>query len=150
MSAGFDFFVGFLKCPVCGRVSAADSSTNMQTYIRDEPELANLGVGQHIDIDPAAMQEKHYWAIQPIVSDKPIKLLEVWDCPFCGHPANWAEITILDGTIVSVEAVPLNRTIFEDAHFISDECISEASDLTGKPIPELFGADLVQILREEL
>jgi len=32
----YDYVVAALRCPNCNTVSAADSSTNMQTHIRDD------------------------------------------------------------------------------------------------------------------
>jgi rubredoxin len=150
MGYSFDYFVGNLKCPVCGAVSEADESTNMQTYIRDEPDLAYLGVGHPLEIKTETMKDKHYLTIRLPQPGEEICLLDIWECPICGHPFNWAEIVILDGIINTVKAVPLNREVFEKANFISQECISVVAELTGRSFRDLIGTDLVYLLRERL
>jgi hypothetical protein len=45
----FDYFVAAMKCPSCGTVSPADTSTNMQTHLRDDARGIELGVGYQLD-----------------------------------------------------------------------------------------------------
>lgn len=148
MDYTLDYFVGTLECPVCGTVSEADESTNMQTYIRSQPKLAYLGVGHPLEIYPEMMKDSGYLTIQLPQPDQEIRILQTWECPSCGSPFNWAEIMVINGVIERIVAVELNGKVLEQAHFISNECVSVAADLTGRSFPDLVGADLVQILRE--
>lgn len=150
MGYTFDYFVGTLQCPVCGTVSAADASTNMQTYIRAAPELAYLGVGHPLIIEPEAMADRGYLTIRRPLPGVPIRILQTWECPTCGAPFNWAEITVGAGTIEHIEAVSLTRKVVEKAHYISNEVISVVAELTGRSFADLRGTDLVQLLREYL
>ncbi|MDY6786122.1 MAG: hypothetical protein SW833_26850 [Cyanobacteriota bacterium] len=150
MGYSFDYFVSNLKCPVCAAISEADNSTNMQTYIRDEPELANLGVGYPLKIETETMEDKHYLIIKLPQPLEEIRILDIWECPTCGYPFNWAEIVVIGGFINRVDAVSLNREVFEKANFISRECISVVAELTGRSFSDLAKTDLVKILRERL
>ncbi len=150
MGYSFDYFVGNLKCPVCEALSEADESTNIQTYIRDEPDLTHLGVGYPVEINTESMEDKHYLTIKLPQPGEKIRILDIWECSTCNHPFNWAEIVVLDGIINRIMAVSLNREVFEQANFISKECVSVVSDLTDRAFRDLIGADLVHLLREQL
>jgi uncharacterized protein (UPF0212 family) len=150
MGYSLDYFVGNLQCPVCGNVSEADDSTNMWTYIRDEPELAYLGVGHPLMIRSEAMEERGYLTVQPIHPGQEIRILQTWECPFCGKSFNWAEIVIREGVIETISAVPLNREVLERANFISTESVDVAAKLTNSSIADLNIAEVVPILLEQL
>jgi rubredoxin len=147
---GYDFFVGTLLCPVCGAYAPRDSSTNMQTKIRDEPDLVDLGVGDPLIIDPETVEQRGYLVVRQPALDEAIYMLDTWECPNCGFPYNWAEIVVQDNLIQDVFAVPLDKATLEGANYISTECISTVTALTGRSFLELNGADLVQILRDRL
>jgi rubredoxin len=150
MGYTLDYFVASLKCPVCGVISEADESTNMQTHIRKNPELAYLGIGHPLEIEPKYMKRCGYLTIQPSQPGQEIRILETWECPSCGAPYNWAEVVVLNGVIKEIVAVEINRTVFEQAHYISDECVSIAMDLTDRTYTDIIQDDLVEILRERL
>jgi rubredoxin len=143
----FDFFAGNLRCPICGAVSPADGTTNMQTKIRDQPKLEDLRVGDVVPMDGVS---GCYQRIKAPEEDEPVRLLECWECPSCGTARNWAEIVIHKGIITSIEAVPLDRAHLERSHFVSDDAIDEVQLRTDKPYAELFGRDLVELLRQIL
>jgi hypothetical protein len=149
----YDFFVAPLTCPRCGATSPADESTNMQTYLRDNPSRALLGVGDALPLDPDRIRRddyEGYRAIRAPTPGEPIRILQSWECPACEQPLNWAEIDVRNGVIHGINAVPLDRAHFERSHLISNDVISVASDLTGKPPVELLKDDLIQILRDKL
>lgn len=150
MSATFDFFVAALQCEQCGAVSPADSSTNMQTKVRAEPDMESLGVGDRIDIRPANLGG--YIELAPPAPGSPVRLLDTWSCPTCHAPQNWAEIVVRDGVIAAIRAVPFDRSSFERAHWLKDDADSEAAALAGIPVRDLLGkwAEILRILRERL
>ncbi|HLP87925.1 MAG TPA: hypothetical protein VK184_04875 [Nostocaceae cyanobacterium] len=150
MGYTLDYFVASLQCPVCGAVSEADESTNMQTHIQKNPELAYLGVGHTLEFEPKFMENCGYLTIQPSQPDQEIRILQTWECSSCGDPYNWAEVVVLNNVIKEIVAVEINRTVFEQAHYISDECLSIAADLTGRSCSDVIQDDLVKILRERL
>ena len=126
MKYSYDFLVGPMKCIICKRVSLADESTNMQTYIRDLPNLENLGVGsfigQHFN------EADGYLKIsQP---HEKIILLDTWNCTYCGY-RNWARIVVIAGEIKSIEAVELEINEYRIANYISQEASNDASYLSG-------------------
>lgn len=150
MSYSYDYFVGRLACPHCGKVSAPDSSTNMQTYIRDESQLAFLGEGAAVDVSPANMRDSSYYVVREPQPGEVVKILQTWECPSCGKPSNWAVVSVKNGRIQGVAAVPLNRQTFERAHYISLDADGVAADVSGRPVTEIVGEDVVAILREHL
>jgi hypothetical protein len=44
-----DYFATELRCPNCNAMSTADSSTNMQTHIRDDASGIEIGVGFRLE-----------------------------------------------------------------------------------------------------
>lgn len=153
MPYSYDFFVANLKCPVCGETTPADTSTNMQTYLRDEPEMASLTVGDPLALDPERIRRGEYdgyYSVRAPEPGEPIRILQTWECPSCDSPANWAEIVVRAGLIDSIDAVNFDREPFERSHLISNDAISIAADLTGKPFSQLVEEDIVQLLREKL
>ncbi|GAA6615193.1 hypothetical protein [Scytonema sp. NUACC26] len=150
MGYTLDYFVGNLKCSICGVVSKADGSTSMTTKIRSQPELTYLGTGHALEIDPEVMEESGYWTIQiPRLSEE-IRILHNWECPSCGFGFNWAEVAVSNSEIIKVIAVPQTLEVLTKAHFISDDCVSVAADIVGCSPINFTGADLVQRLQAYL
>ena len=148
MGYTLDLFVAELRCPRCGHVSAADDATNMTTKIRDEPELAWLGVRSTLEIDPATVPDAGYYPVQP--PGDTIRILQSWDCPTCDSYPNWAEIVVRNGHIESITAVPLNRETLERIHFICQDAYYIAEDLSGRNYPDIARDEIVPILRQFL
>lgn len=149
MTYTLDYFVAILKCPHCGTVSLADDSTNMATYIRDQPELTYLGVGHSLTIRSEEMQERGYLQVQAIQPGKPIRLLHPWECPTCGR-SNWAEIVIQNGVITDISVAILNQTMLDHIHFIHDESKGVAAVLSERSYLDISDEDVVPILRKHL
>ena len=149
MGFTLDYFVAELQCPHCKEISPPDNSTNMVTYIRTEPELDYLGVGDTLTIEIEAMPERGYLTIRKPQLDQLIKILQLWECPFCGQ-INWAEICVDAGKIVSIIPVPLNRKTLENAHFIHYEAKGVAAALTERSYSDISYEEVVPILRELL
>lgn len=61
-----------------------------------------------------------YLLVSDPAADEAIRLLEVWDCPFCGRGSNWALITVNGTEMTAIEAVALDRATLESANFISE------------------------------
>lgn len=151
----FDYFVAPLRCPQCSTASPADSSTNMQTHIRDDADGSELGVGARLDPLDVRVEDILNSGYQLVRRPDPggrVVLLETWQCEACGRGDNWARIAISDGLVQSIEAVRLDREVLENANFISDQCEVLAAQLSGLPATEFAtgAADCVEVLRQRL
>lgn len=123
----YDFFVGSLVCPVCGQRSRNDESTNMQTKIARSPSFKRLGVGDVVDFDFSCVRENEangYGRVKGWTAGEELRVLELWECGNCGEYGNWAQIAIRDGTIVSIESVPLDREHLVHCHLFSEEVMT--------------------------
>jgi hypothetical protein len=125
----FDYLVGELKCPVCGKISPCDDSTNMQTKIQAVPSYSNLLVGTKLDFGELKpeleIQDAGYFQIVPHSSNDDIVLLETWECPNCGTPYLWAKIVIQsDHIIKEISSVNLSKHLIKNSNYISGESIS--------------------------
>jgi hypothetical protein len=116
----FDFFVGALRCPRCDRVSRADSSTNIQTYIREVADVSELRVGAFVDASPENLQDSEYMELHPPGGGER-RILSAWECPTCGWPWNWAVIVVRGGVIREISAVAMNSETLSSAHYIHDQ-----------------------------
>jgi hypothetical protein len=151
----YDWFVAALRCPACGAASPPTSATNMQTHLRDDADGSELAVGAELDpldVRTDDILNSSYQLVSEPAPGEPIRLLEVWRCPTCGRGDNWALVTI-DGTrITSIEAVVLDRTMLERAHFISDQCFILAAQLSEVPASDLASGAVssVETLRAHL
>lgn len=89
----YDYVVAALRCPNCNTVSAADSSTNMQTHIRDDAAGSEITVGyrlEPLEIRDQDIVSSGYLATGQASTDGHIRLLETWQCPTCGHETGLA------------------------------------------------------------
>ena len=147
---GFDYFVGELRCASCGRVSAPDGKTDLQTKIRDDADLSYLGVGAKVDAGSRNLRDSDYLELRPPAGAE-CRLLQTWDCGFCAAPPNWALIVIRDGEIREVLSVAMNRETLASANYIdeSDARILYAQS-TGLSPSELGGGDLPDELRRRV
>lgn len=143
----YDSFVARLRCPVCGEICPADDSSGMQTAARERPELAWLGVGSPIAIEPARLTERGYLAVRPVA--EPVRLLQQWSCPTCGS-LDWAEITVRAGVIESITATPLDRAALGRAHFIDAEAKGVAAALAGRDFADVPASEVVDLLERLL
>jgi hypothetical protein len=121
----------------------------MTTKIRDEPELAWLGVGSALKIDPASEPDAGYYLVQP--PGDTIRILPIWACPTCESYPHWAEIVVRDGRIESIKAVPLDRETLERIHFIDEDVLGVAAALVDRDsIDVARNEDVVSLLRQLL
>lgn len=151
----FDYFVAAMRCGVCGQMSPADSSTNMQTHLRDDADHRELAVGFLLDpmeVRPQDIASSGYPQVAPQPADGTFALLETWECPACGAPDQWARIEVRDGVITAIDAVALDRTALDSAHCISDQCSAHAAAISDVVAQDLVTgkADPVAVLREHL
>lgn len=150
MGFTFDYFVASMRCTKCGVVSPADESTKMTTHVRDEPSLARLGVGAPVVL-PAEMEELGYYTVKRPAAGEAVNLLQKWRCPTCRFAGNWAEIAIESGAIARIEAIAaIDRARLAKAHFITNDCIDLAAELTGRSYEELVDENVVEILKRAL
>jgi hypothetical protein len=118
MGYSFDFFYSSLKCHYCNYLATADEYENMQTYLRDEPQLEDLGVGSFVGNQFHDMEGKHYSIVNPIKSDQKI-LMDMWYCPNCGK-ANWANIVIDKEDVISeIYSVEVSLESIKSSNYIS-------------------------------
>jgi hypothetical protein len=124
----------------------------MQTYIRSDPRMALFKVGDTIaDAFPEQIDGNGYHRVRDVEHHEKMRILQSWECPSGRSMHNRAEIVMDENRVIEgIEAVPLNRETFERLHFIGNECSTDAARLSGRPIQELMGADLVGLLREKL
>lgn len=151
MGYTLDYLVAELPCGRCGAVSAADASLEMTTRLRDDPQLAYLGVGDELPGDTARALAGGYLLLHEPAPGGPIVLLHRWTCPACGYAYNWAEVVVTGGVITSIRAVDLNQAALARAHFIVDDARDIAADLAGvRSSLDLDSDQVVQILRERV
>src|SRR5262245_42470937 len=151
MGYTLDYLAAELTCSRCGAVSPADWSTEMTTRLRDDPQLANLGVGDELPVDTARALASGYLLVREPAPDEPVILLHQWTCPACGYAYNWAEVVIEDGVIASIQTIELNQAAFARAHYIVDDVREIAADLAGVRSSLNLGDDeVIRILRERL
>lgn len=147
----FDFFVGPLKCIRCETVSPEDTSTNMQTKIQASPKGAYLHVGDTLDIRKDGVEAGGYLVVNRPQDLSNISILELWECPSCDSPFNWAEIVVKDSIIKSITAAPLDRDTLSRVNYISDELDYVFESLTGKSlyVDNEVRPDYVRLLSEK-
>lgn len=143
----YDCFVAELRCPKCGEVCPADDSSGMQTAVRAQPELAWLGVGSPLSIQPDELGERGYIPVQ--AHGEPTRLLQQWSCPSCGS-LNWAEITVRGGRIDSISATSLDKAALARAHFIDSEAKGVAAALADRTFGDVATSEVVGLLKQFL
>jgi hypothetical protein len=150
VEASYDYFVGALRCKSCGKVSAEDNRTNMQTAVRDHRALESLGKGARVQIDPSAdIEGRGYRLVHPAENDA-LTLLQTWACPHCNAGGLWARVVIKGGVIAEVAAIDLNRRTLEEASYIAEDAIDVARRLSGRSYDDLLDQDVVAVLRNHL
>jgi hypothetical protein len=144
----YDFFVAPLRCPRCDQVSPADNRTNIQTKLRGERAyLVQLGVGDRIAYELADAAGWGYLVVHPPV--QPVHFGQMWECPYCHHYPNWAEVSIAGDRIEQIEAVPLNGATLARLHFLDEDAGAFIAEAVGRELTEAWD-DLVPLLREYL
>ena len=131
MGYRFDYLVAPLRCGRCATVSPADETLGMTTRLRDNPQLAFLGVGDALPIDTSTVPSAGYLLLRQPKPREPTTLLQQWECPTCSYAYNWAAVTIRDGIIAAIEPVELNRSTLALANYIDDDVKEVAADLAG-------------------
>jgi hypothetical protein len=151
MGYRFDYLVAELRCERCGAVSPADASSEMTIRLRDDPQLAYLGVGDELPVDTARARASGYLVVREPAPGEPVVLLHQWTCPVCGYPYNWAEVVVSGGVITDIRVVMLNQDTLGRAHFVVDDVRDIAADLAGvRSSLEIDDARVIQILHEQL
>ena len=144
----YDIFVAALRCATCGRTSPSDYTTNMQTKLRDAPDLSSFKVGDTLAINHATMVDSGYYAVQP--ASEPVHIAQMWSCPYCHHYPNWAEIVVRDSRIERIEAVPLDLPTLDRVHYLDDDALGSIEMLAGRNLRDQSKADAVALLRSLL
>lgn len=151
MGYTFDYLVAELPCGRCGETTPADESLDMTTALRDDPQLAFLGVGDALPADTAHAVAAGYLVLHEPAPDEPVVLLHRYTCRACGYAYNWAEVVVTGSTITAIRAVDLNQQSAAGAHFGVDDLRAIAADLAGvRSYVDLTDDEVRQILRERL
>jgi DNA-directed RNA polymerase subunit RPC12/RpoP len=145
MGYTLDYFVAAMKCYNCGRISPEDDSTNMQTYIRDKPNLESLGVGKIVGEHSGEIDG--YLKISNPVNE--VILLDVWECPYCSY-TNWASITIKDGIIINIKPVKLEKKVLNQANYVSQLVSSDAIHLSNENLDTVLKNGILETLERVL
>jgi hypothetical protein len=145
---GYDLFVAALRCPHCGLTTPADVGTNMQTKLRDDPDVSSLKVGDALIIDHATAVDGGYLAVQP--PSEPVHICHIWACPFCQHYPNWAEVVVRHGRIESNEAMRLDFATLERLHYLDEDAWYFIADRAGVKLDDLPMQEAVTLLRRFL
>src|SRR5947207_12883800 len=107
----YDYFVAAMKCLNCGTMSAADSSTNMQTHLRDDASGIELGLGFHfepLEVRGQDIMASSYISTGRVSVDGRSRLLEMWRCPACGT-ATCARVRITGTVLTEIDSVLRGR-----------------------------------------
>jgi hypothetical protein len=96
------------------------------------------------------MAKLGYVVLRAPSREEDARLMETWQCPACHRQALWAEITVRDDRIASIEARALDRAALDRAHYVSENCVDELAEITGKSVEEFWRADLAALLRQHL
>lgn len=151
MGYRFDYLVARLTCAWCGTVAEPDERLEMTTRLRDDPQLAFLGVGDSLPVDPRRAAASGYLRTRPSADGEPVLLLHQWSCPTCGYAYNWAELTVRDGVIESIVETPLTSAAFTRAHYVVDDLREVAADLAGvRSSLDLDDEAAVRVLHDHL
>ena len=151
MGYRFDYLVARLPCGPDGELTPADASTEMTTRLRDDPQLAYLGVGAELPVDTARALTSGYLLLNEPATGEPVVLLHQWTCPATGYAYHWAEVVVTAGVITDIRAVDLNQTTLTRANYVVDDIRDVATDLAGARSPLALTDDqVVQVLREKL
>ncbi len=143
-----DYFIGRMRCQHCKKISAHDTSTHCETFLRDVPDGSALGLGDHVG--PVDVHKRpDYYQPRHEQEGSDLHVLEGWECANCSQ-VNWAEVVVRDEHVASVWSIQLSRETLMRAHLISSECVELASKLSGKQPWELIEADIVSVLLEYL
>jgi len=143
-----DYFVGRMRCQHCKAISANDTSTHCETFLRDVPNGSTLGLGDYVG--PVDVHKRpDYYQPRHEQEGADLHVLEGWECANCSQ-VNWAEVVVRDEHVASVWSIKLSRDTLMRAHLISSECVELASKLSGKQPWELIEADIVSVLLEYL
>ena len=124
------YFVAPMRCPECGGVSPADTTTSMSNQLSAEPAGEVLRVGDRADFVEADF-ESTFLPLRKPAAGEPIHVLHEWWCPSCGKQ-NWAEVVFDKGVVDSITAVPFDREAVARAHYIGEGILEYYQSVTGK------------------
>lgn len=143
------YFAAALRCPHCGTVSAADSSTGMSSKLLWERGEHVLRMGDRAEVEADDMAQAYRTLRMPAAQES-ARLLELWNCAHCFN-RNWAEVTI-DGVVVSIEPVALTRSALARAHFLTENVDEVYEQITGEPLYRMgvLRPDFADLLRTSL
>jgi hypothetical protein len=144
----FDILAARLTCPICGETSPDDGSTEMQTKLRSEPQLAVLRVGDAFEFDVDDGPDAGYYLLRRPEPGEPTRILQTWVCPSCGTAFNWAEVEVREGLLAAIRAVPDLESALPRAHLVDDDARYLVADWLGASAADLDADRITAMLRE--
>ncbi len=154
----FDFIVARLACPRCGAYPEGEGRAGMvvmQASVREEPDCADLGIGDAISLK-ATEESGSYLTVRNPVSNEPVRLLIEWYCPkACFPEVIWAQVTVVNEVITKIESLLLSRRVLREVNFIDDYdmVVDLAVSWTNRPRDDLRAlptAEFMQVLMQAL
>ena len=111
------------------------------------PFHAYASVGDRIAYELADASGWGYLVVQPAA--QPVHFGQMWECPYCHHYPNWAEVSIAGDRIEQIDAVRLNGATLARLHFLDEDVGAFIAEAVGRELTEAWD-DLVPLLREYL
>jgi hypothetical protein len=96
------YFVAELRCPGCGTVSPASTSTGMSSHLLPDPGTQVIRVGDRPGVDRYDIADE-YLTLRMPESDALIQIIELWYCK-ASSELNWALVTFRDGLVAKHRA----------------------------------------------
>lgn len=118
----FDWFVAELTCRRCGRRSPTDNSTSVQTKLREDARQNCLGVGAALAVTPESAEDARYTLLS-MPTGPEVRILQHWECPFCGDLGQWLEVVVRGDVIAAIESIGFDAAALARAHYIEDETL---------------------------
>ena len=145
--AAITYFIAALVCPVCGRTSPEDHTTQLVTRMLSRPGEKRVGT-RDVELRWPLVAAR-YPVLREPEEDEPVRFMETWTCPYCAS-TNWARITFADRTVTAIEAVPLDLETVSGTHAISPDVGEMYWTLTGGerlfPNPNVWQPDFAERL----
>jgi len=120
----FDYVAAPLRCPMCNEVSSDPLAIDLQTKIAKSPAGNMIRPGDTVALidDP---REPGYLLLNPgwQPGGSVLRVIQAWSCPYCATNPLWAVLTFQNGTLISVEPVPLDAATLAAADFITAEAL---------------------------
>lgn len=118
----FDWFAADFVCLACGGRIGAEHSTGAQTKLHPSPRQNYLRVGSALPVSAASAEGAGYERLHPErpLADE-VRILQTWDCRFCGTSPQWLEVTVRGGVIAAIAPVLLDGDVLDRADLVDSD-----------------------------